>query len=75
MWLSYFHVDLCDNIVTVISDFAFKNLSTINATFVYMHLQNNRISQIERHAFYGIEKDIALIDLTNKNLTQLPSAF
>lgn len=63
-----------NNLVTI-PNYAFKNLSSINATVINIQLQKNRISTIDRLAFSGIENVLKYLNLQYNNLSSLPSTF
>ena len=61
--------------LTTIPAYAFKNLLAINATRIHHDLQINHISNIESHAFNGVETSVTYLNLENNNLTHLPLAL
>ena len=71
--VSFLEVYLGSNKLTTIPANAFKNLSTVNETSIF--LQNNHISKIDIRAFNGVENSLSHIGLENNNLTHVPVAF
>ena len=61
--------------MTTIPAYAFRNLSTVNASYIYIFLANNHIFNIELHAFSGVENPLTYLHLDNNNLTHLPLAL
>ena len=68
-------LDLGYNQLTTIPAYAFKNLTVVNATRIDLILYQNHISNIETHAFSGVESAVTYIRLQNNNLTHLPIAL
>ena len=69
------NVYLSFNRLAIIPAYAFQNLSAVNASTIYLYLQYNHISNIEMHAFSGVENVIKYLNLENNNLTHLPLAL
>ena len=59
----------------MIRRYAFMNLKSINATEVYISLQNNHIRDIDIDAFTGIEVALTLLNLEDNLLNHLPAAL
>ncbi|XP_053391982.1 leucine-rich repeat-containing G-protein coupled receptor 4-like [Mercenaria mercenaria] len=72
--VSTLYVQLISNHLTTIPNYAFKNLSTVNATSIRIKLLSNEISTIDRYAFSGIENVTYALDLQNNNLSSIPMA-
>ena len=70
-----FYLHLQYNQLTSIPAYAFQNLSSINASSIYIYLFNNYINNIELHAFSGIANAVTFLDLRDNNLTHLPQAL
>ena len=70
-----FYLRLYDNQLTYIPAYAFQNLSSINASIIFIYLYSNYINNIELHAFSGIANAVTYLDLHNNNLTHLPQAL
>ncbi|XP_053378661.1 leucine-rich repeat-containing protein 40-like [Mercenaria mercenaria] len=67
-------VQLYWNHLTTIPNYAFKNLSALNATSVEIAVGYNKISTIDKYAFYGIENVTTKLELQNNSLTRIPMA-
>ncbi|XP_060607813.1 leucine-rich repeats and immunoglobulin-like domains protein 3 [Ruditapes philippinarum] len=67
-------VYLHSNHLTTIPNYAFKNLSAVNATNIDFYLDNNKISSIDRYAFNGVENVTKSLSMQNNNLTSIPAA-
>ena len=70
-----FQVDLTGNQITMVPADAFYNLSAISTPWIGINLAQNQIHQIDKQAFSGIEGKVALLELNNNNLTNLPTAI
>ena len=70
-----FQVDLTGNQITMVPADAFYNLSAISTPWIGIRLSQNQIHQIDEQAFSGIEGKVALLELNNNNLTNLPTAI
>ena len=68
-------LELDNNQLTTIPAYVFKNLSAVNPTSIYLYLDNNHISNIEMHAFGGVENLITELSMENNNITHLPRAL
>ena len=68
-------LQLQSNHLTSIPSNAFKNLSAVNASSIYIYLQDNNIVNIDLHAFSGIEHAVTYLNLANNNITHLPQAL
>ncbi|XP_060607814.1 leucine-rich repeat-containing G-protein coupled receptor 4-like, partial [Ruditapes philippinarum] len=68
-------VYLYSNQLTTIPNYAFQNLSAVNATKIDFSLNNNKISSIDRYAFRGVENITTILRLQNNNLTSIPAAL
>ena len=63
------------NQFTVIPAGAFRNLSPINETSIFLYLDHNNITTIEPGAFDGIETAIEHLDLSTNRLTHVPTSL
>ena len=63
------------NQFTVIPAGAFRNLSPINETSIFLYLDNNNITTIEPGAFDGIETAIEHLDLSTNRLAHVPTSL
>ena len=66
---------LQSNQLTSIPAYAFQNLSAVNASSIYIYLEDNNIANIAPHAFSGIEHAVRYLNLENNNITHLPQAL
>ena len=71
----YIILNLQSNQLTSIPAYSFQNLSAVNSSYVTIHLEGNKIANIESHAFSGIEHALTNLNLANNNLTHLPLAL
>lgn len=66
---------LYNNRLTTIPANAFKNLSSVNVTDVWIVLFNNRLHCIDSESFSGLENTLTSLDLGSNSLTSLPVAL
>ncbi|KAL4234886.1 hypothetical protein ACF0H5_006528 [Mactra antiquata] len=64
-------IDLSRNQIKKLSNNAFFNIATTNATDVEIDLSNNYISEIEEFAFHGIEPDLTSLWLQDNNISRV----
>ena len=70
-----FYLRLDNNQLIAIPAYAFKNLSSINASNIYLHFENNRINYIDINAFNAIENNVTYLNLEHNALVHLPAAL
>lgn len=68
-------VNLIGNRLQSIPAYAFKNLSSINATSMDLNLYSNQIAQMNNDAFAGLGNSTVRLYLYNNNLTSIPVAL
>lgn len=68
-------VNLNYNRLQSIPAYAFKNLSSINATYINLHLQSNHIGQFDNDAFASLGNSTVRLYLNDNNLTSIPVAL
>ena len=73
--ISSIYLDLSWNYFTTIPSYAFTNLSTVNPTSIGLYLDHNHISNVDNHAFSGVELALTVLRLQNNNLTHIPHAL
>lgn len=71
------YIGLSKNNLTSIPGGLFTGFAPVNlnATYIFLDLNQNRISKIENNAFVGMENVYLEMDLTYNNLTNIPFAF
>ena len=70
-----FYLRLDNNNLTTIPALAFENLSSIDASRVYLHFEKNHINNIDINAFEFIENNVTYLNLEHNFLTHLPAAL
>ena len=70
-----FYVRLNNNLLSTIPPYAFKNLSSINASYIYLHFEYNQIYNIDLTVFDLIETNMTYLNLEHNSLTYLPPAL
>ncbi|XP_060593774.1 leucine-rich repeat transmembrane neuronal protein 3-like [Ruditapes philippinarum] len=73
--VSNLYVYFNSNKITVIQNNAFRNLNSINASYIDLLLYSNMIHAIESNAFNGITNTYISLNLDENNLSVLPSAI
>ena len=66
---------LSDNDIATVKTYAFKNLNHSHLNSFNLHLENNKISLVEKDAFMGIARPLRELYLANNKLTAIPGAL
>ena len=66
---------LSNNDISTVKTYAFKNLNHSRLNSVIVHLDNNKISRMDKDAFMGIERSLKELYLANNMLASIPGAF
>ena len=66
---------LSQNAITDIKTYAFQNLNHSKLNSFILHMDNNKLSQIDGDAFMGVARPLRELYLANNMLTSIPGAF